>query len=118
MNPRKRVPVLERAFGRLRYEHGCWEFTGAKTNGYGVVGAGGGTRTALVHRIVYMGLVGPIQEGLFLDHLCRNRACCNPLHLEVVTVTENNRRGAKPGVRPGSKWSQARRDAEAKRRSR
>jgi hypothetical protein len=47
----------------------------------------------LVHRDVYEQLVGPIPEGLVLDHLCRNRSCCNPAHLEPVTTAENVRRG-------------------------
>ena len=44
------------------------------------------------HRVVYEFLVGPIQKGLQLDHLCRVRACVNPAHLEPVTAKENTRR--------------------------
>lgn len=46
-----------------------------------------------LHRVMYESLVGPIGEGLFLDHLCRERSCCNPEHLEQVTSAENIRRG-------------------------
>lgn len=46
-----------------------------------------------VHRVVYELLVGPIPEGLQLDHLCRNRVCGNPDHLEPVTNRENWIRG-------------------------
>jgi hypothetical protein len=46
------------------------------------------------HRAVWELLRGPIPEGLVLDHLCRNKACCNPAHLQVVTVEENASRGS------------------------
>jgi hypothetical protein len=45
------------------------------------------------HRIAYQLLVGPIPDGLVLDHLCRNRACCNPRHIEPVSQRENLMRG-------------------------
>lgn len=76
-------------------ESGCWEFSGSKNQfGYGMVKVGG--RSAPVrpaHRIVYENLVGPIEDGLVLDHLCRNRACVNPFHLEPVTHRTNILRG-------------------------
>ena len=67
-------------------------WTGAKnTKGYGNVGIEGKVRS--VHRVAYEEIMGPIPAGLELDHLCRNRACYNPEHLEPVTHTENMRRG-------------------------
>ena len=72
----------------------CWEWTGSRDRqGYGKANAIGQT---LAHRIVYEVLAGPIPEGLTLDHLCRNRACVNPDHLEPVTMTVNILRGFSP----------------------
>lgn len=73
---------------------GCWLWTGAiQTRGYGSTGIGGG-RTGLAHRVAYVALVGPIPQGLTLDHLCEVKRCVNPAHLEPVTAAENLRRHA------------------------
>lgn len=73
---------------------GCWEWLGAMSDtGYGSVGHGG--RIYSTHRLAYSLLVGPIPEGLVLDHLCEVRRCLNPQHLEPVTRAENNRRAQK-----------------------
>lgn len=70
----------------------CWVWTAYCNNaGYGMVKFNG--KAKLTHRLIYELLVGPIPDGLTLDHLCRNRACCNPAHMEVVTWEENLRRG-------------------------
>lgn len=71
----------------------CWEWMGERDhNGYGrLYGATGSHRRA--HRAVWELLVGPIPEGLVMDHLCRNTGCVNPDHLEPVTNAENCRRG-------------------------
>jgi hypothetical protein len=73
---------------------GCWLWQRYRNrHGYGrVTVPGDGNRFA--HRVVYAQLIGPIPPGLTLDHLCRNRACCRPDHLEPVTQRVNNLRGA------------------------
>lgn len=89
------MTVADRILGKLgdRSEDECWTWTGCTQHGYGLVWVDGVRRSARVHRVVYELLVGPIPEGLTLDHLCRNRACCNPAHLEPVTLSENVKRG-------------------------
>lgn len=82
---------LDRIFARVAYEDGCWQWRGCTSDGYGLISVDGKDRKP--HRLVYEALVGPVPAGHVIDHLCRNRACCNPLHMEVVTDGENKRRG-------------------------
>lgn len=73
---------------------GCWLWTAATDpKGYGRVGIPGTRRAGLAHRIIYELLVGPIPDGLEMDHLCRNTSCVSPWHLEPVTRLVNVRRG-------------------------
>lgn len=70
----------------------CWYWTAhIDSKGYGRIWWE--RTTARAHRLVYSLLVGPVPEGLHLDHLCRVRHCVNPDHLEVVTPGDNIRRG-------------------------
>ena len=74
------------------YATACWVWAGAcSSSGYGLLKWE--THTVSSHRLVYELLVGPIQDGLETDHLCRIPLCANPAHLEPVTHRENVMRG-------------------------
>lgn len=80
-------------------EHGCWEWTASKTNdGYGHFKVR--AKMVYAHRFAWEEINGPLPpwqpKGLQLDHLCRNPACVNPMHLELVTNSMNVCRGNGP----------------------
>jgi hypothetical protein len=82
---------MQRFWDKVAKTDGCWLWMACIDRGYGQFGIDGNVRRA--HRVAYELLVGPIPEGLVLDHLCRNPACVNPAHLEPVTLGENVMRG-------------------------
>jgi hypothetical protein len=82
---------LHRMARRLVQDGDCWVWTGAAAQGYGRIQDNG--ICYQTHRLAYELLVGPIPTGAVIDHLCRKRLCCNPAHLEPVSVAENNIRG-------------------------
>lgn len=82
----------EMFWNKVAVTDGCWEWTAAKNqSGYGRFWDG--ERCVQAHRWAYEQLVGPIPDALELDHLCRNRGCVRPEHLEPVTGYENILRG-------------------------
>lgn len=89
--------IIDRVSARVVVDaNGCWTWTGSPTsNGYGRISWAVDRKItyALTHRVMWAHHRGAIPEGLDLDHLCRNRLCCNPDHLEPVTRQTNLLRG-------------------------
>jgi len=85
--------LVQRFFEKVQVRHvGCWVWTATRIRkGYGHFHTNGGMVTA--HRMAYELLTGPIPEGKTLDHLCRNRICVRPDHLEPVDMRTNILRG-------------------------
>lgn len=91
-----------------RLPNGCWQWRGSSSPSHGQVDHRYAKvryrgRVKLAHRVLYEGLVGPIPEGLTLDHLCRNSLCVNPAHMEITTLRENILRGNQPPARNARK---------------
>ncbi|KKN63763.1 hypothetical protein LCGC14_0498670 [marine sediment metagenome] len=86
------ITAFERFLAKIDIVDDCWVWTGSK-RGRGYGGFWFNRHQVYVHRFAYQVYIGPIPEGLQIDHLCRNLVCINPQHLEVVTQKENIFRG-------------------------
>lgn len=82
--------VSERFWAKVEMRGECWEWVAGKVGtGYGHFAQGGPDKMIMAHRWSFEAMVAEIPEGLELDHLCRNKACVNPEHLEPVTHAVN-----------------------------
>src|ERR1700745_534406 len=96
------IPAIDRfqASYTVNLATGCWEWDATinSSQGYAMIMVKG--KRVLAHRFSYEYHVGPIPTGLQLDHLCRNRSCVNPSHLEAVSIKQNvlSSVGITPGV--------------------
>lgn len=107
MGMARRVDPVTRIMRRVVHtDHGCWLWPGAQqSRGYGSVGAvgrcGAGNPARSTHRVMFEHKHGPAGDEVVIDHLCRNKLCCNPDHLQAVSNAENARRA----TRGGRKWA-------------
>lgn len=91
----KKADVLRLLAGIKVSKSGCWEWSGRLRDGYGIVSVGGKSRS--VHRVMWELMKdSEIPKDMQLDHLCKNRKCCNTDHLELVTGKQNTLRGMGP----------------------
>jgi hypothetical protein len=100
----ERVVLVPDALG------GCWRWTGpVSRRGYGQIQDRARGRPLLVHRVAYEWAIGPLADGLELDHLCETKRCVRPDHMEPLTKAEHSRRSCarldqrRPGWRRGSR---------------
>ena len=88
----QRKTAIERFWIKVQKTPDCWNWIAShSTNGYGRLMHK--NKYVAAHRWSYESLVGPIPDGLVIDHLCRNKLCVNPAHMEPVTQRENVMRG-------------------------
>ena len=95
--------TIDRFMSHVEKTETCWTWTGSRRrDGYGQFVLGrrpdGRVHSVPAHRWLYVYCNGPVPHGLEIDHLCRNRSCVSPEHLEAVTARENVRRGQSPAA--------------------
>ena len=100
---RQKISLLDRFKEKFKIDSvtGCWNWTASLNHGgYGMIGGSPPEykdyRPILAHRVAYKLLIGPIPKDCEIDHLCRNRKCVNPQHLEAVSHKVNCLRGNSP----------------------
>lgn len=78
---------------KISQDTGCWVFGGIiAANGYGHTKLKTGKKYySLVHRVMYSNMLGPIPKGHHVHHLCKNRSCCNPAHLESISPSDHKK---------------------------
>jgi hypothetical protein len=103
--------VIDSIWDRIDIRHGneCWPWKLSRgSHGYGQMGwgiSGGRNAGTTTHRIAWIATWGPIPAGMVIDHRCRNRPCCNPLHLRLLTNVENAADNGRPRTRGGhTRW--------------
>jgi hypothetical protein len=87
--PKASIPTEERFWIYTEKTDTCWNWTGGKSEGYGMIKLSGTRKMRGAHRFSYELHYGPIPDGMVIDHICRNRSCVNPGHLQAVSNQHN-----------------------------
>ena len=95
------LSVFLKLMSRVKFSEDCWEWQGTLSEGYGLIWIDG--KNMRTHRVSYQLLIEAPPEDMELDHLCKNRRCLNPEHLEIVTSKENILRGDGPPAKNARK---------------
>lgn len=105
LNLQQREIMQKRLLARVHIAAGgCWLWLGpVNDEGYARVRVPGYPTKWAIHRVAYEAFVAPIPDGLTIDHLCRTPSCCNPEHLEPVSMAVNIKRGHGIGMRNAAK---------------
>ena len=85
-----------RFWSKIKKTRTCWNWIAALRNKYGALLINKSFKYA--HRLTYEAFISLIPKGLTIDHLCRNKLCVNPKHLEAVTLAVNKERGNSPAA--------------------
>lgn len=109
MMGRRRRAIAAKVLDRVSMPHGfcgCWEWQGptsgdGRGGGYGRMSLDG--QTVAVHLVMFCNWFGFIPGKKQVDHVCENRLCCNPMHLELVTHLENQRRKTRRALRDAAR---------------
>ena len=97
--PHRRVDLMVRFWNKVSIQkNGCWLWNGCLARPQGYARLNIERKAQYAHIFIYERLWGPIPEGKEIDHLCRNRACVNPFHLEAVIRQVNWLRGYSPAA--------------------
>ena len=89
--------VLNRFWDKVEITNSCWNWSGGKNKaGYGRISIN--HVMVLAHRFIYEIMESKIPRGIVIDHLCRNRSCVNPSHMDITTIGQNCMRGDSPSA--------------------
>jgi hypothetical protein len=110
----RQEPIEDRFWQFVNKTDTCWLWTGSRSRGYGLIGAGASGKTKSAHRVSYELANGPIPAGMWVLHKCDNPPCVNPAHLFLGDRADNMRDAFRKGRHPLLEFQNKRRDEKGK----